>query len=310
VRASERYLCVDIGGTAIKAGILTEEGAVLADREHLTPRKAGELLELLTDVAKEFASMEIDGVSGAFRGFCVSTTGIVDPWQGKILSGDDAIENYESTPLKAIIQERTGLPAEVENDVNCALLGEHWLGAARGFHNAVCITVGTGIGGAFMVDGRLYRGTRFNAMEVGHIPFFPSNWERRASTRSLVFGYARLAGIPPESLSGLNGRVVLERAQKGDEAALRAVEELCFYFAQGAAALTAVLAPDVLVLGGGIAGSMDFLLPRIERILDTTMAARFWEDVSLRGAELGNQAGLTGALRHFLNMRKNRSMEE
>jgi predicted NBD/HSP70 family sugar kinase len=313
VEAPERYLCVDIGGTAVKAGILAEDGTILLDREQPTPQEAADLLDLLTGIAENFAPVQIDGVPGifrefrGFRGFCVSTTGIVDPWRGEILPGSEAIKNYGKTPLRALLQERTALPVEVENDVNCALLGEHWLGAARGFQNAACITVGTGIGGAFMIGGRLYRGTRFNAMEVGHIPFFPSNWEQRASTLSLAFRYARLAGIPPDSLSGLNGRVVLERAQEGDQAALQAVDELCFYLAQGIAALLAVLAPDVLVLGGGIAGSMDFLLPRIDRVLDGTIAAHFRENVDVRAAQLGNRAGLAGALKHFLNMRKTKA---
>jgi predicted NBD/HSP70 family sugar kinase len=300
-RALHRYLCVDIGGTTVKAGILAEDGAILLDHEQPTPREAADLMDLLTGTAEDFASTPIDGVPSVFRGFCVSTTGVVDPWRGEVLSGDEAIKNYGKTPLRVVLEKRTGLPVEVENDVNCALLGEHWLGAARNFDNAACITVGTGIGGAFMADGRLYRGARFNAMEVGHIPFFPSNWEQRASARSLAFGYVRLAGIP--SLSGVNGRVVLERAQEKDEAALRSVEELCFYLAQGIATLLAVLAPDVLVLGGGIAGSMDFLLPRIRRVLDGTIVARFREKVNIRAAELGNRAGLVGALRHFSNMR-------
>ena len=292
-----RYLCVDIGGTMIKSALLNKDGEILSVRENATPTRDGAagLLALLENMAVEFSSS-----STPLSGLCISTTGIVDPWDGRVTNrSKTAIKDYSDTPLREELQKRTGLPVEVENDVNCAALGEYWLGAARNFSNVVCITAGTGIGGALILDGQLYRGSRFDAMEVGHIPFFPSNWESRASTQALIFDYGRRVGRPP---SELDGRLVLSRAGEGDAAALRAVDEMCFYLAQGIAALYAVLAPDIFVFGGGIADSMDFLLPRIERHLEQTLEPRFRESVVFKAAELGNRAGLTGALRHFLDM--------
>ncbi|MDR3230484.1 MAG: ROK family protein [Synergistaceae bacterium] len=324
---SKRYLCVDIGGTAVKTGLLTGNGEILTTREDPAPRGAEALLSLVENVAEKF-SLEISngqlggksdkifhgGKFDVFHALCVSTAGIVDPWRGEILpDSGTAVGDYGGLPLRAELQKRAGLPVEVENDVNCALLGESWRGAARGFRNAACITVGTGIGGAFMIDGRLYRGTRFDAMEVGHIPFFPSNWENRASTQALACACAKLAGhFPTDSPPDLNGRLIVERAREGNKTALRAVDELCFYLAQGIATLFAVLAPDVFVVGGGIAQSQDLLRPRIDACLERTLAPRFREKIALRFAELGNSAGLVGALKHFMDMQKTgkRSMKE
>ena len=305
MRESEYYLCADIGGTVVKSGLLTRDGEVLFVRERATSTLAdtAAVLNLLENTAAEFSSG-----STPPAGICISTTGIVDPWNGRIASGSKtAIEGYGGAPLREELHKRTGLSVEVENDVNCAALGEYWLGAARNFRNVVCVTVGTGIGGALILDGRLYRGSRFDAMEVGHVPFFPSNWENRASTRALIFDYAKRAQRSP---SEVDGRFVLSHARDGEEEAVRAVDEMCFYLAQGIAALFAVLAPDVFVFGGGVADSMDFLLPRIESHLKRTLDPRFRENVVFKAAELGNRAGLAGALRHFLDMREARKKQE
>ena len=293
----ERYLCVDIGGTTGKSGLLTRDGEVISLWENATADNAAGVVTMLENMAEEFSP-----ASEPLAGLCVSTTGIVDPWCGKITDDSKTvIDGYGGVPLREELQRRTGLPVEVENDVNCAALGEYWLGAARNFRNVVCVTVGTGIGGALILDGRLYRGSRFDAMEVGHIPFFPSDWESRASTRTLIFDYARRAN---HLTSELDGRLVLDRARKGEEAAVRAVEEMCFYLAQGMATLFTVLAPDIFVLGGGAADSVDFLLPRIESHLERTLEPRFRKDVVIKTAKLGNRAGMIGALRHFLDMKE------
>jgi len=313
---NERYLCVDVGGTAIKYGLLTRAGEVLSGREYATSELGGAAARNASagDVADFFALLEnmageFSSASTPLAGLCISTTGIVDPWRGEIAPGSNntAIEGYGGAPLRDELQRRTGLPVEIENDVNCAALGEYWLGAARSFNNVVCVAVGTGIGGALILDGRLYRGSRFNAMETGHIPFFPSNWENRASTRALTYDYARRSHRLP---SELDGRFVLSRAREGEDAAVRAVDEMCFYLAQGIATLFAVLAPDIFVLGGGVAESADFLLPRIESHLERTLDPRFRDNVVFKAAELGNRAGLLGALRHFLDMKEARKIEQ
>ncbi len=295
-----RYLCFDVGGTTVKSGLLTEAGEILKTRNDPTPDDRDALLDLLERTAEGFSSEGPVGIG-------LATTGLVDPLRGEILPRSEPVKGYGGTPLRSELERRTGLPAEVENDVNCVLLGESWRGAAKGYQNAVCIAVGTGIGGALMIDGRLYRGSRFNAMEVGHIPFSSANrersvrWEDLASTRALVRDCAELSG---DTVPNLDGHVVAERARRGDPAALRALDGLCFHLAQGIATLFCTLAPDVFVLGGGISESMDLLRPRVEYCLERALDARFREGIALEAAKLGNGAGLVGALRHFLNMRE------
>lgn len=303
----ERYLCFDVGGTSVKSGLLAAGGDILEFRADPTPSDAIALLNLLERVAE-------DSSSGGLSGIGVATTGLVDPWRGQILPKSEPLRGYGGMPLRAELERRTGLRVEVENDVNCALLGESWLGAARGYRNAACITVGTGIGGALMVEGQLYRGSRFDAMEVGHIPFPPvkqgeecPKWEDLASTRATLCAYAELTG---GSSPNPDGRALMERVRLGEEAATRAADGLCFYLAQGIATLFCVLAPDVFVFGGGIAGAMDLLRPGLDFYLERALDPRFREGIVLKAAELGNRSGLAGALRHFMNMRDHRRREE
>lgn len=295
MKNNRRFLCFDIGGTAIKAGVLSEAGEILETERAATPRSGNPdaLLSVLESLANGFSA-------GPFAGTCVATTGIVDPFRGVILPCRGfLIDKDEEIPLKSLLSDRLGLPVEIENDVSCVALAENWLGAARGFRNAVCITVGTGIGGAFLIDGKLYRGTRFDAMEVGHMPFGSAGWEQLASTRALVADYAESAGIAPEAT---DGRTIAERAREGEENAIRALDKMCALLAQGIASLLCVLSPDVFVFGGGIAGSMELLQPRIDAHLKRMLHPRFREPVAFREAALGNDAGMVGALRHFLMM--------
>ena len=149
-----RYVCIDIGGTAVKYGLADEQGKLLDKGSMETRAQEGPqpLLEHIRELAAAYQSQQ------PVAGIAVSTAGIVDPEKGSILFAGDNLPGYTGTDVKAILERDCGVLCEVENDVNCAGLGELWLGAGRGAKSLVCITVGTGIGGCVILDGRLVHG--------------------------------------------------------------------------------------------------------------------------------------------------------
>lgn len=300
----EQYLAFDVGGSYIKYGVVRGDGMILSRGKTRTDSHlgAGHLLQQLFRVADEtMPTTRLDGIG-------VSTTGIIDAERGLVLDEISSwIGGYNGTNIRQLLQQHTGLGVEIENDVNCMALGENWLGAARGCRNVVCMAIGTGIGGALLIDGELYRGSRNMAMEVGRMPIFPSYLEDLASVRALAYEYAKLANVPSQEVDGL---LVARREREGDAFAVRAFEQMCHYLAVGIAALTSALTPDVFVLGGAITADRDLIDSRLRRALEGMLDRALWDSLDLRYATLGNDAGLVGAVRHYRLMREKRAMME
>jgi len=300
----EQYLAFDIGGSYIKYGIVRSDGTILSRGKRKTNSHLGTsyLIQELFAIADE--EMEQHRLSG----IAVSTTGVIDAEHGVIQNEICSwIGGYNGTNLRQLLEEHTGLGAEVENDVNCLALGEHWLGAARGYQNVVCMAIGTGIGGALLIDGELYRGSRNMAMEIGRMPVSHSHLEDLASVRALSYEYAKLANIPSQEVDGL---VVARKEREGDGFAARAFGQMCYYLAQGVAALTSALTPDVFVLGGAITADRELIDRRLRGNLKEMLDRALWESLNLQYAMLGNDAGLIGAVRHYQIMRERRGRRE
>lgn len=193
----KNFSCFDIGGTFIKYGIVREDGVILTNGKFKTPNSncciniPKILIEYINKIRKSY-SIESVGIS---------TAGQVDSIKGEIIYATDNLPNYTGTKLSKIIENETGLKCSVENDVNAAALGEMWKGAGVNKKNFVCITLGTGIGGALIIGGRLYRGTSGIAGEIGHIIINEGGekctcggrgcFERYASTSTLVRNYKK-----------------------------------------------------------------------------------------------------------------------
>lgn len=296
----KEYLAFDVGGSYIKYGVVRGDGTILFRKKSRTnshlgsEHLVGELCRITDETMRDFA---LDGIA-------ISTTGVVDVEQGSIQTEICSwINGYNGTKLRELLQQRTGLEVEIENDVNCMALGEQWLGAAKGHRNVVCIAIGTGIGGALLVDGELYRGSRNMAMEVGRMPVGRSHLEDLASVRALVYEYAKLANIPSQEVDGL---LVAQREREGDRYAAEAFEQMCYYLAQGIAALTCALTPDVLILGGAITSDRELLDGRIRKYLKEMLDRALWESLDIQYAKLGKDVSLVGAVRHHQLMSRRR----
>ena len=284
-------LCFDIGGTSIKYGAAHAPGGevIFASRWE-TPTDAKvlrgpgiecKLLDLIAALRDKYDP----------TGIAISTAGMVDHQTGAILYANENIPDYTGRNLKAAVEREFGLPCAVENDVNAAALGEAAYGAGRGADSVFCLTVGTGIGGAVVLDGRLVHGHAGSAGEIGYMPINGKPFQEQASTTALVQRVAALTG------ETLDGKQIFARAQSGDACCAQAIAAQCDTLAQGIAACMCVINPETVVLGGGIMEQRDYLRPLLAAGLERYANSYLLKHTTLAFAALGNSAGMAGAYR-------------
>ena len=194
------------------------------------------------------------------------------------------------------MEERFHLPCEVENDVNCAGLAEHFSGASKGSKISVCLTVGTGIGGAILIDGKVFHGFSGSGCEVGYMHLPGGAFQDMGASSILVKKTAEYKRIAPESI---DGKYVFEHAKKGDTDCIRAIEEMCEVLGMGIANICYVVNPEVVVLGGGIMAQKEDLKDRLRKSLDKYLIPSVAQNTRLEFARNQNQAGMLGAFCHF-----------
>ena len=280
-----RIAALDIGGTAIKYGIW-EAGQLTGLSECPSPTAcARDLVNALADIVRGLGPVDAVGIS---------TRGQVNG-NGVILYDNGPIADYTGTPLKAILEQELGVPVWVENDVNSAAWGEACLGAGKDSRDFLCLTYGTGIGGAIVLNGQLYRGANWSAGEFGSMQLFSQKpawqgfggayYENYASAAALVDA----AKAVDPALS--DGRKVCARL---DDPALTPVfDRWIIHVSFGLSTLIHIFNPGLIVLGGGILQNAE-LFRRIEACTRTQLMPGF-EVVQLKQAQLGNRAGLIGA---------------
>lgn len=280
-----RIAALDVGGTAIKYGLW--DGASITCTGELSSQvsTAQQLIELMEQAVRSLLPVDAIGIS---------TRGQVNG-SGEILYDNGPVSDYTGTPLKAILQETFGVPVAVENDVNAAAWGEACLGAGQGAEDFLCLTFGTGIGGAIVLNGKLYRGSNWSAGEFGAMQLFSQKpapngvegayYESFASASALV---AAAAAVLPEITSGRQVCANLEHPSL-----MPVVDQWIRNVSYGLSSLIHIFNPKLMVLGGGILQN-DQLFQRIDACTRSQLMPGF-ECVQLSQAKLGNQAGMIGA---------------
>ena len=290
-----RYICVDIGGTSIKHGVLDENAIIEESNQTKTEAWLGgaEVLDKVKAIGKQYMEQYEN-----IEGICISTAGMVDPEEGKIVFAGELMPDYTGTCIKKELEKTLGIPCEVENDVNCAGLAEYISGAAKESHIMFCATVGTGIGGCAIVDGSVFHGASNSACEIGYIPMEDSDFQTLGASSILI---KKVAGKKREPLDMWDGKKIFELAEKGDEVCISAIKEMCDVLGKGLATICYVLNPDTIVLGGGVMAQKKILeneiIDSLKRYLKPTLA----EHLQVCFAEYGNEAGMVGALYNFQN---------
>ena len=304
---------VDLGGTTVKMGLFTVEGALLQDWE-ITTRKEDGGSHILDDIAAsihekiESDSIEADDVVGIGIGVPgpVTPNGIV---KGCVNLG------WGDTPVEESLKDKTGFPVKAGNDANVAALGELWQGGGKGFNSLVMITLGTGVGGGIVIDGKIVAGTHGAAGEIGHMGVVYDETEYcNCGKKGCLEQVASATGIVKEtkkllksndapsalrSYDNLTAKDVFDEAKKGDILALKAVDKLGEYIGIALAHLACVVDPDAFIIGGGVSKAGDFLVDAIQKHF-TEKAFIQCKKTPIKLATLGNSAGIYGAARLVL----------
>lgn len=288
-----QYICIDIGGTTIKYGIIQENATFLTTAEMPTEamEKGGPgIMEKIQGIAENYIK------EYAPEGICISTAGMVDCEEGKITHAAPLIPGYTGTEIKKTMENRFSLPCEVENDVNCAGLAENFAGASKDSKISVCLTVGTGIGGAIIMDDKVFHGFSGSACEIGYMHIPGGEFQDLGASSILVRKLAQYKNIPEENI---NGKYVFENAKKGDKDCIRAIDEMVDVLGMGIANICYVVNPEVVVLGGGIMAQKEYLEEKLRKSLDKYLIPSVASRTQLAFAKNQNQAGMLGAFYHF-----------
>ncbi len=295
-----KILCFDVGGTLIKSAIYDEITGLSSfiEHEYQLPGKDG-VLKLIDDCA---LSYEFDGIS-------ISTAGLIDSENGIIVFSGDAIPNYTGTRLKDLLEGKYKKPTFVANDVNSAALGECNFGAGKDYKNFICMTYGTGVGGAIVINNEIYTGHNGLAAEIGHIATHLNGekcacglngcYNHYASTTNLVNMCKKI----DSSIS--NGRDVFKKFHEGNAKIRQVVDNWIDEIIYGLVTVVHIFDPEALILGGGIM-SQDYILEEINKRLKNSILSCY-KNVVILQAKLGNKAGLMGAAHNaIVRMQRNK----
>jgi glucokinase len=289
--ATGAVLAVDLGGTKLATAVVDSHGNIHAARK--APTNKSNLSDSIDQLVAE-ANHVVEGSRlpwSQIRAAGVIVPGIFQPTEG--LAWAPNLWGDADVPLLALLRDRLPVPVRVDSDRAGCVLGEQWLGVAKGLTDVVFLAVGTGIGAGILSGGRLVRGTGDSAGAVGWFALNPSAgcWEAEASGPAV----ARHAGEDSAEL-------VAEAARRGDATALRALERASCYLAMGIANLISALNPQMVVLGGGLMqGAGDLLLEPIRGAVPRWAQPRAAAQVRIELTQLGDRAGLLGAAKLALS---------
>lgn len=303
----EHVIGIDLGGTSIKYALVDARGDLRFEGK--LPSKATvsaeavmeQLIRAATDVKSRAEAHNLK-----IRGIGVGTPGIVDPTGRRVLGGAENIVGWENIDIASMLEECTGLAVKVGNDANLMGLGETRYGAGRGCTDVVFLTVGTGIGGAIIIDGKLYGGYANRGTELGHVPLIATGercacgatgcLEHYASTAALVRRYVQMSieqGTTPGPET--NGEQVVQLYLAGDTLATACMEEHFYYLGRGIAGFVNIFSPQRVVVGGGVAESGSFYIEKLREVVCAHTIADCALNTEIVAAQLGNRAGLVGA---------------
>ena len=288
----KKYVSIDIGGTAIKYGVINSEGQIVEKEQMPTEAWRGgpEILNKVIGIVETYK--KIYTVSG----ICISTAGMVDVEKGEIFYAAPLIPNYAGTKFKQVLEEKFQIPCEVENDVNCAGLAESVSGVAKQSKVTLCLTVGTGIGGCIIIQGKIFRGYSNSACEVGYMNMGDSDFQTLGAASVLTKKVAERKKEPQERW---NGYRIFQHAKKGDAVCCQAIDEMVDILGKGIANICYVLNPEIIVLGGGIMAQQEFLKEKIEQSVKRYLVPSIAENTKIAFAKHKNDAGMLGAFYHF-----------
>jgi glucokinase len=311
----EWLIGVDIGGTTCKIALISDQGQIVDKGEVQTNREdQGEII--LDDIAK-YIQGKLDQhpvIKGKIKGIGVGAPGPVDPEKG-IIYHPTNLAWPDDYPLRDLLERKTKLPVKIDNDANCAALGEMWKGAGEGAKNLICVTLGTGVGGGVIVNGRIVQGMNGAGGEIGHITSVPSGGVQcNCGKRGCLETIASATGIVRVAIEFIqdrkdhtgsltsmlkaNGKItaknIFDLASNSDETALKVVKYVTNHLGFALANIANTLNPEKIVIGGGVSKAGNSLLDPLQSFFQLYVSP-YTASTKISLAKLGNDAGVIGA---------------
>lgn len=309
------YIGIDVGGTNLKAGLVDEQGNILATQKMKIASVSDQqslawtLVSMTQELAKT-AGVTLDQIASVGLG----VPGTVDIHSGSILYTCNL--PLRNVPIRKLFHGYLGMPIYVENDANCAALAEYFVGAGRSSKRFVTVTLGTGIGGGIVHNGKIYHGANGMAGEVGHMSIELNGepcpcgrkgcWERYASASALKRLTARIMAENPGSIleqvvqendGHVSGQSAFIAARRGDSVGQKVCDMYIDYLTAGIVNVINIFQPDTLAIGGGVSNEEDeqLLIPLQKRVLQESIPCSRDKMTKIVKAELGSRAGIIGA---------------
>jgi glucokinase len=308
------YIGIDLGGTNVKAGVITESGEILVKVHNACPTGEGEeaIINAIEQTAREAvaaAGLTMEEIAS----IGVGTPGIANSESGVVEYSCNL--HFSDTPLGIELSRRFGKEVLIENDANVAALGEFYAGAGKGCKSLVAITIGTGIGGGVIINGRLLTGFNFAGAELGHTVILQGGELCGCGRRGCFEAYASATGLIRQTkaamvknrasklwdivggdLEQVDGRTSFAAQEQGDETAREVLNTYAGYLATGITNMVNIFQPEVVCVGGGVSNAGEALLAPVREILDREDYARASKNrCRMVIAQLGNDAGIIGA---------------
>jgi glucokinase len=282
---------------------VTRDGAILKESQRSS--RADEKIDIILDnIAGAINEMKTYAQQNNWdlKSVGLGTPGCVDVQRGFLKGATPNFKYWRDVPITDRLRNHVQVPVFVDNDANVMALGESKFGAGIGTDNAICLTIGTGIGGGIIIDGKIYRGHYYAGGELGHMSIVHDGRKCNCGNRGCLEQYASASAIIRyyKDYSGskekeLNVKVIFDRFHAGDENAKKAIDEAIYYLGRGIANFINIFNPSVVILGGGVAEAGARYIEKVKQITFQYAMKRPAENVRILAAKLGNKAGFLGA---------------
>ncbi|MFQ5453620.1 MAG: ROK family protein [Candidatus Zixiibacteriota bacterium] len=309
------YAGIDIGGTNIKFGLFNASGKILLKEKRPTLAEKGPtpLMHRITNIGEHLLYLAAEE-NYSVNHIGIGSPGAVNHRTGNVIGPCPNLKGWEGIEIGKILKERLNIPIWVDNDVNAMALAESRFGAARGAKTVVCVTIGTGIGGGVIIDGKVYHGSTTSASELGHMTINYNGDKCSCGNFGCLEVYCSSQAMIERTKHKLNKEItqtfkdILEcnlenltikklfaALKKGDNTAVEVINETAVFLGIGLAGIVNLLNPEVVVIGGGVIDGGGGFLEAVSDEIKKRAFSSFVKDLKVTKAALGNDAGFIGA---------------
>lgn len=300
---------VDLGGTTVKYALGSEQGEILKEDEKPSYAQK-EVTKILDNIGECIREMKEYAQSNGLNPVAVGmgTPGTVDVPHGILMGSTPNFRYWKEVRVAEELKKRVHLPVFVDNDANLMALGEATFGSGIGKDNVICVTIGTGVGGGIIINGKIYRGAFYAGAELGHSTLIANGLackcggdgclERYASATAMIRIYKQNARRAKKYLSSneITVRDIFKQAKNNNPVAKQTVQDSAYYLGRGLASFINIFNPNIIIIGGGVAQAGKIYIDKVRETTLQYAMKRTSENVEIVAASLGNKAGFLGAL--------------